>query len=376
MPDRVGVPVFAMSPMNSAASDSIRDILVPPTMPILQAIEVLDRAHKRIILVVDESMTLLGVVTDSNLRHAVLDHLDLARPIADIMRARPVTALDSFSDDQILDLMEATTCYQVPIVDREGRLKGIRFLNDLLQAQRRRGCNTAMLMVGGLGTRLHPMTKQIPKPLLPVGGRPLLFTILDQLLAAGITRIFLSLNYRGDDIRQAVSGEARYAEAVRYVEENDRLGTAGALSLLPERPGQPLLVMNGDLLTKVDFEEMVRFHLHERNVMTVALTTQKVKVPYGVARLEGTRIIEMVEKPEHTHFVNAGVYIIEPYVLDRVPSGTYVDMTTLIDDLIANDLRVGSFPVREYWLDIGTPDQLAKAEREYDTVFGDKSGNG
>lgn len=352
------------------ANERIRDLLMSPETPILEAIEILNAGHKRIALVVDGDLTLLGVVTDSNFRRAILEHLDLSQPVSEIMRRKPVTATPNTTDVELLELMETTTHYQIPVVDGDGRVLDIRFLNDVLNAERQNDVRDAIIMVGGLGTRLYPMTKDTPKPLLPVGGRPLLFTIIDQLLAAGIFRIHLTVNYRSEVVTERVQNEPRYRDHVRFIEESKRLGTAGALSLLKDRPTGPFVVMNGDLLTKVAIDEMVRFHRHERNVMTVALRREKFPIPYGVAEVQGTRILRLVEKPEHTHFINTGVYVMEPYVLDRVPSDTYYDMTTLIGDLLANDLRVGSFPVYEYWLDIGTPSQLEKAREDYDNVFG------
>jgi NDP-sugar pyrophosphorylase family protein len=162
-------------------------------------------------------------------------------------------------------------------------------------------------------------------------------------------------------ITKAIDQQPSFAGKVVYLKENKKLGTAGSLSLLPEQPTVPLVVMNGDLLTKANLSEMMNFHNYEHNVMTVALKEEKVEIPYGVAKLEGTRIIQLQEKPKYIHFINAGIYIIEPFIIDRIPKDTYYDMNTLIEKLIAADLRVGSFPVHEYWLDIGRVVDYEKA---------------
>lgn len=345
----------------------LNSILIPPNMPILEALEVLNSAHKRIVLVVDDERHLLGIVTDSNFRRAILEKISFEEPVSKIMRERPVVASANFTDIQLLKLMETTTHYQIPVLDDGGRLVDVCFLDDLIKSQAE--SSVAIIMAGGLGTRLHPLTENKPKPLLEVGGRPLLFSILDHLVDSGVQKIIVALNFHGDSIREAIGKEDSLSEYVQFVEENKRLGTAGPISLIPEPPSGPFIIMNGDLLTKVAIDEMLRFHRYERNVLTVALREESYEVPFGVARVEGTRILSVDEKPKHTHLINAGIYIAEPYVIDRIPKDTFFDMTNLIDDLIANDLRVGSFPVHEYWLDIGAPEQLDQAQHDYSSVF-------
>jgi dTDP-glucose pyrophosphorylase len=351
-------------------SERLDGILVPPDMQIFNAIEVLNNAHKRIILVVDTEQRLLGVVTDSNIRHAVLYHHDLQRPICEIMRSRPVTCARDASEDEILRLMEQTHCYQIPIVDENSEVVDIRFLDEILRHHVPKQLNTAIILAGGLGSRLAPITKKIPKSLVLVGDKPMLFMILDQLIASGVQLIYLMINYLGGLIKEAVMEVPHYWRRVQFLEEPERLGTAGPLSLIRERPEGPFVVMNGDLLTKVAFDEMLRFHIHEKNVLTMAVRERKYQVPYGVVKLEGTRVLGISEKPEYTDFINAGIYILEPVVLDRVPKKQRWDMPELIDDLIQADLRVGCFPVHEYWIDIGDPNQLERAKKEYPGVFG------
>ena len=350
----------------------LETLLIPASMSIIDAIEVLNNAHKRIVLVVDDSRRLLGVVTDSNIRHALLEQIDMKSPVSQIMRRGPVTVPPSSSDHEIIRLMETTHCMQIPIVDTDGRVVGIKFIEELLKDSGLGEETLAVIMAGGLGTRLRPYTDKMPKSLVPVGERPLLFTIIDQLFGSGIDKICLTLNYRSDDIRRAIDEIPRYQNRVVFVQEGKKLGTAGPMSILPERPQTSFVVMNGDLLTKAPIDEMLRFHRYQRNVMTMAVRETSYQMPYGVAKIEGTRVVEMQEKPSFTHFVNAGIYVVEPYVLDRIPADTYFDMSDLIDGLLAADLRVGSFPVHEYWVDIGSVSQLEKAQEEFPSVFGDK----
>lgn len=345
------------------------DILIGPDTSIDRALTVLNDAHRRIVLVVDGDRRLLGVATDSNFRRAMLERHDFHRPIAEIMTRSPITAVPDMSEPQILHLMERSHCHELPVIDASGKVVDLLSIETMLLRRSEGSPRVAVVMAGGRGERLRPITESIPKPLVEVGGRPILFTILDQLMAAEFGVVYLAVNYMAKAIEQAVALQPAYARLVRYIREEERLGTAGALSLLPEPPSGPITVMNGDLLTAINFPEMMRFHRHEQNALTVALREEKVRIPYGVAQLEGTRIVGMREKPEYTHFVNTGVYVVDPSALALLERGVPTDMTTLIDRTIASGRRVGCFPVHEYWLDIGVPSQLRQADQDYDTVM-------
>lgn len=347
---------------------SIAQIRVSPDLPIIEAVDVLNNGHLRIILIVDSEDNLLGVVADSNIRRAILEKIDFQSPISRIMVTSPVTAKFGTDDQEIQNLMERTGIHEIPLVDDDGRIRGIRLVDEIIQKPSR-GLKVAVIMAGGLGMRLRPLTDNQPKPLLHVGDKPILFTLLDQLVAAEFDPIYLTLNYKADMIIDAVSKVDRYAERVRYIHEKERLGTAGALSLLPERPQQPFLVLNGDLLTKVGLNELLRFHSFERNLITMALKEERFTIPYGVATVEGTRVVSLKEKPDQLAFINAGVYIVDPVILDRIAPEKYLDMPDVVDELISADLRVGSFPIHEYWLDIGQPEQLQAAQAEFAKHF-------
>lgn len=351
-------------------SDFLPNICVSSSMALGEALERLDQGHKRILLVVDVELRLLGVVTDSNFRRAMLARIDFSSPLSTIMTAQPVAATLDMGADEVLALMERTHCHEMPVLDRGGRVVRLLLIEDLLAARTRHRERVAVVMAGGLGERLRPLTDATPKPLLPVGDKPILFTLLDRLLIAEFDRIYITVNYKAEAIVDAVSDVARYRSVTQFVREDQRLGTAGALSLLPERPKTPFIVTNADLLTTVAFDEMLRFHERERNLMTVALREELFTLPYGIATLEGTRITGMLEKPTLTHFINAGVYVLDPAVLDRIPADTHVDAPNLVTGLIAEGRRVGSFPVREYWIDIGLPHQLEQARRDYPAMFG------
>lgn len=350
----------------AALPEHLRRLAVGLDATILDAVTVLNDGHRRIALVVAEDGTLAGVVTDSNLRHAILKRIDFNAPVSEIMVTDPVTVGPDASAEDVLELMRSTTLYQIPVVDADRRLLDIHLLESL-NAQRPE--RVAVVMAGGLGMRLRPLTDNLPKPLLEIGGKPILFILLDQLLSQGFTRIWVTVNYLREKIAEAVAAEPRYKNVVHLVHEEERMGTAGALTLLPERPRNHFLVVNADLLTKVPMGELLRFHHMERNQLTIALKEERFTVPYGVAALEGTRVLRMDEKPSMTFFLNTGVYAVAPEVLDRIPAGQFYDMPDVVNSLLKDSKRVGCFPVHEYWLDIGLPSQLERAGTDYDRHF-------
>lgn len=362
--------------MHRSNDHLIDKLLVHPETPIIDALERLNAAHRRIVLVSGDDRHLLGVVIDSDIRRAVLAHVAFDQPVSTIMVRNPVVARPDMSATDISDLMRRTDCYQIPVVDETGQIVDIWFVDELFKedaptALRPKSIHvdTAVIMAGGLGTRLSPLTDDMPKTLLEVGGQPILFTIVDQLLDSGLTRIYLTVNHLADQIREAVNRVEHLREAITFVQENERLGTAGALSLLPEPLEATFLVMNGDLLTSIAIEEMIDFHAADSNVITMALKSESVEIPYGVVDLEGTQVVGFREKPKMTYFINAGVYVAEPEILEHLPKGERYDMPELINDLLAKKQRVGCFPVHEYWLDIGRPEQLERAHKEFPTVF-------
>lgn len=346
------------------------DIIVGPGVPIIKAVEVLAGAHKRIVLVADDQGGLLGVLADADIRYAILKKIDFQAPVEEIMVTDPITVRDTTPPGDVLRLMEQHQVYEIPVLDDDKRIVGVHLIDKLLtQVPEPRRGGTAVIMAGGLGTRLRPLTDSTPKPLIPVGDRPILFILLDRLIEAEFSTIYITLNYKGEAIREAIAGERRFEGAVTFVEETEPLGTAGALSLIPEAPQDSFLVINGDLLTGVAMKELLHFHAFEENAVTVALKEQRDQSPYGVADLEGTRIVRIQEKPVRTEFINTGLYAVHPSVLDHIPKGQFMNMTDVVDKLLADSHRVGGFPVHEYWLDIGEHKSLKKANEDFPKYF-------
>lgn len=338
--------------------------LLGPETTLENAIATLDREALRIVMVVNAERRLLGTLTDGDVRRALLKHLALDVPVGDVMCATPRTAARSWSRERILADMEKYQLLQLPVVDQEGRVIGLETLHDLLNKRRRD--NPVFLMAGGFGTRLHPLTQNCPKPLLKVGDKPILELILENFINAGFHRFFISTHYMPEMIRQHFGDGSRWGVNIRYIYEEEPLGTGGALGLLPhEEIDQPLFMMNGDLLTTLNFQNLLEFHQDHSGVATMCVREYEHCVPYGVIQSEGHRICSMVEKPVQRFFINAGIYLLSPDLVKSVPAGVRVDMPTLLEREIANGNDVNMFPVHEYWLDIGRMEDFKRAQQEF-----------
>jgi NDP-sugar pyrophosphorylase family protein len=225
-------------------------------------------------------------------------------------------------------------------------------------------------MAGGLGKRLGSLTQSCPKPLLKIGGTPILEIIVNRLAEQGFRKLFISVNYRGEMIEDHFGDGARWTADIQYLREPERLGTAGALSLLPERPPQPFVVMNGDLLTKLNLKHLLDFHREHRAKATMCVREYQFQVPFGVVQADEHRLLGIDEKPTHRFLVNAGIYALDPDVLDLVPKNQMFDMPHLFEKLVATGHETMAFPIREYWMDIGRMDDLEQAASEYCEIFG------
>ena len=336
--------------------------LIQPTASIRDAIEKIDTTGTQIVLVVDADNHLLGTVSDGDIRRGLLSGVSLDQPVDRVMNAHPTVAHKRQSRQSILTLMRNKTLFQIPVIDEDGIVVGLEVLKKLLGHAHN---NWVMIMAGGMGTRLRPHTDNCPKPMLHVGGKPILETILENFIRQDFRRFYLSVNYMADKIIDHFGDGSNWGVEIVYVREQERLGTAGALGLLPASPSEPILVMNGDLLTQVNFNQLLDFHHKHKSFATMAVREYEFQVPFGVVNLDSPRILRIDEKPKHHFFVNAGIYVLDPEALKQVPSSGIFDMTTLFERLIEQQLPTAAFPVREYWLDIGRLDDFERAHVEF-----------
>ncbi|SDX28738.1 nucleotidyltransferase family protein [Paenibacillus sp. CF384] len=349
---------------------AIEDIFVYPATTIIEALHIIDRGSVQIALVVDEEQRLLGTITDGDVRRGILRGIELTSPVSQVMNREPRTAKLDMDRDMMLSIMQYLNLRQFPVLDNDGRVVRLELIDELLQRGKDTKDNWVVIMAGGLGTRLGELTKDCPKPLLRVGAKPILEIILESFVASGFHRFYLSVNYRADMIRDYFGDGTRWGIEIRYLHETKRLGTAGALGLLPEQPNSPIIVMNGDLLTKVNFRQLVDFHLESGSKATMGVREYEFQVPYGVVQVESNRLRSIEEKPVQKFFTNAGIYVLNPEILHKIPQDMYYDMTTLFEETLGNDLTTSAFPIREYWIDIGRLDDFERANGEFLEVFG------
>jgi len=345
----------------------VDDIIVDENSKIINVLHIIDKSSKQLAIVVDKEKKLLGTISDGDIRRAILNNVSLEESVKDIYFKTPTVANINDSRETIINICTSKKIHQIPIVDDKGNLIGLEILDELISKQNKP--NRVVLMVGGLGTRLKPLTNTVPKPMLHVGGKPILETIISKFASYGFVNIVLCVNYKSDIIKEYFGDGSRFGVNIEYVLEEKRMGTAGALSLLTEKPTEPFFVMNGDLLTNVNFEHLLNFHLENSAIATMCVREYDFQVPFGVVELDNGKIKSIKEKPTHSFFVSAGIYMLSPSVLPLIPKDEFYDMPTLFDKMIELEQELVSFPIREYWLDIGRIEEFEKANSEYHEVF-------
>ena len=336
-----------------------KKLAVKSTDSIHDVINMIDKGGAQIALVVDDQDKLLGTVTDGDIRRGILNGVKITESVKRVFNANPITVSSRMSRVSIAKLMRKKYIRQIPVIDNEGKIIRIELLKEVLNQPSYN--NWVVIMAGGLGTRLKPLTNACPKPLLKIGDKPILELLLENLYDYGFNSIYISINYKGQMISDYFGDGSRYGLDVKYLEEDKRLGTAGALTLLPKYPKDPILVMNGDLLTKVNFKQMMDFHQKSKCLATMGVIEFDYQVPYGVVTIKDEIIAEIDEKPSYKFFVNAGIYILHPRLLKGLPINQYYDMPQLFHKHIKKGVKIAAFPIRESWLDIGKPDDLERA---------------
>jgi len=348
-------------------TDQYQHIKLPPDASMREVMASIDKSAKQIALIVDSTDHLLGTVTDGDIRRALLAGMEMSVPAKNFMNANPITGIVDESPALWQRTMQRHSLRHLPLLDATGRFCQLAQLNLPLEPDR---TNTVVLMAGGLGTRLRPLTESMPKPLLAVGDKPIIQTIIENFVDQGFSQFVICINYQGEKIKHFCGNGSRWNANIVYVEEDKPLGTAGALSLLKETPGDAFFVMNADLLTKVDYVRLLDFHKKQGHVASMCIREYRHQVPYGVVKLDEHRIVNVIEKPNYYYYVNAGIYCLSPEVLRYIPKDDYFDMTELFSKLIKLSKCVGSFPLREYWMDVGRMDDFIQADQEYFQQFG------
>ena len=345
----------------------IDEIKINQNASIKEALKVIDKGAIKVAVVLSDDGLLLGMLSDGDIRRALLKGMSLGDSIAGIINKHPVVANINDTKERILELANEKKLHQIPIISN-GKLVGIQDIREFLAPKNKP--NKVILMVGGLGTRLRPLTNDVPKPMLDVGNKPILHTIVENFAKYGYTDIIMCVNYKSEIIKEYFGNGDKFGVKIEYVLESKRMGTAGALSLLQKRPKDDFFVMNGDLLTNVNFEYLHEYHKDSNALASICIRKYEMQVPYGVVNVRANKVTSIEEKPTQSFFVSAGIYMFSPIVLDFIPKGVFYDMPTLFSELLKHDFPIHPFPIREYWLDIGRMDEYRRANDEYEGVFG------
>lgn len=345
------------------SSEPWRDALLAQNSNVQDAIRCLDESGLQIAVVVDADGKMIGTITDGDIRRGLLRGLQLKDSVESIVHGDPLVAPPTLPRDIVLQLMQANKIHQLPIVDEHRRVVGLHVW-DKLQAAPGALPNTMVVMAGGRGTRLRPHTENCPKPMLPVGGKPMLEHIILRASGEGIRHFVLAVHYLGHMIEEHFGDGGRWNVRIDYLREDSPLGTGGALSLLSPRPAHPFLVTNGDVLTDVRYGELLDFHSRQGAVATMAVRSHEWQHPFGVVKTRGMDIVGFEEKPVYRSHVNAGIYVIEPHALDALEPHQHCDMPTLFERLQGSSHRTIVYPMHEPWLDVGRPADLEQARNE------------
>jgi dTDP-glucose pyrophosphorylase len=335
---------------------------IKPDASLLECMRTIHITGAGIALAVDLEYRLIGTISDGDIREALMKGCALDSPASPHVNRNCFHVLPSVSRVEVLDIMQARRFEQVPVVDEHGKVRGLHLLHDILGNIARPNC--AIIMAGGQGTRLQPLTENIPKPMIRVAGRPILERIVLHLVSYGICRIFISVNHLAQVIEDYLKDGSKYGATIAYLREDEPLGSGGAISLLPEIPEHPFIVMNGDLIADVNFADMIEFHSQNDFYATMGVYSYAHQVPYGCVEIKNNRLEGLEEKPVLEKMVNAGIYVLSPQTVSAIPKNICYPITMLFEDAIKNNLACGAFAIEKEWLDIGGPQQLRRARGE------------
>jgi dTDP-glucose pyrophosphorylase/predicted transcriptional regulator len=350
--------------------DRVKKVLISPKINIRQALKHMDLAAEKILFVVNDKNVILGVVTDGNIRRWILRGKSLNQPISKAMYAKPVVLGEDYTIEQAKELMLEKSIECIPVVGKDRTVISAIWWHDLFEKKTKveKKLNLpVVLMAGGAGTRLSPFTKVLPKPLMLIGEKPISELIMDKFVKYGCRNIFMSVNYKSNIIK-AYFDDFEHPYKLQYVRESRPLGTAGSLALLKSKLKSTFFVSNCDILIDADFSDILAFHRHNRNLITIVGSMKHYTIPYGVCRTgKSGKLIGISEKPEYDFLVNTGMYVLEPEVLKLIPRDTACHMTDVIKSCMASGGKVGVYPISEKsWVDIGQLEELKEMLDKYE----------
>ncbi|WP_179233024.1 nucleotidyltransferase family protein [Paenibacillus rigui] len=332
------------------------------------AVEAIDKTGAEIVLVCSGSK-LNGVVTDSDVRRGILRGIKMDDSVKEILNVNFHFASEQDPRESVIHRMIQENIRQMPVLNPMGEVIDLILLKQVMQQAQKVHTTPVLIMAGGLGTRLRPLTAQTPKPMMSIGGKPIMEILIEHLKQEGFRDIYVAVNYRKETIKTFFEHGEAYGVNLHYIEEPERLGTAGAIRLAIEQLTKPFLVINGDILTKANFSQFLKFHRKVQAALTIASVPYDISIPYGVIEVNQHRVTGLTEKPRIQTLINAGIYCVEPQLISFIPENQYFDMTHLIGRLLEQKVPVSSYPLHEYWLDIGKHLDYKKANNDYKTLF-------
>lgn len=335
---------------------------------IRKVITVINEGAIGIAIIVDEDFRLVGTVTDGDIRRGLLAGRNLEDSAELIMNRNSTYCLIDTPNEELLALANEKSISQIPIVTADHRLVAIETAKTLSEKKYSLP-NTVVLMAGGMGSRLLPLTEKTPKPMLNLGDKPILELIIGNFKKYGFTNFILSVNHLSNVIKDHFKDGKDFGVNITYLDEDKRMGTAGALSQLKDKISSPFFVMNADLITNLNLSHLLDYHVANKACATMCVKEHSFVVPYGVIEVEGNKIISLKEKPSHSVFINAGIYVLDPLVIDFIPKDSYYDMPTLFSELVEKNKPAITFPIHEQWIDIGHAENYYKAQALYKDIF-------
>jgi dTDP-glucose pyrophosphorylase len=348
------------------SGEQLRHICLQPEQDIRTALTIISDSGAQIALVTSTDGKLIGTITDGDIRRALLKGSSLDSFVSTVMNVgfESVTE-DSTSSINPIAVIRSKDIRHLPVIDGDGQLVSLYMTFEIAKEAKKNEI-PVVIMAGGLGSRLRPLTETSPKPLLELGGKPILERILITLVTQGFNNFYFSVNYLSDMIENYFGDGHRWNANIRYLHEPSRLGTAGSLGEIEETITTPIIVQNGDLITDFSYQEMVDFHAKSGGMATMGLRTVHTQIEFGVVESDGNKISNIVEKPNLEHLVNAGIYCLSPEVLSRIKRGRYLDMPNLFIDMIDEGKTCSGYNVPGSWLDIGTHAELSRAQALFD----------
>lgn len=345
---------------------NFKNLTIKQDSTIEQALKAISNGNIKIAMVVDGKSKLIGTLTDGDIRRGFLRGLDINSPIKSIVFKKPLVVKKNDIKENIFEIALKKKIYQIPIVDKKFKLIGIHLLDELVESKKKN--NLVVIMAGGRGMRLRPLTKNIPKPMLKIGNKPILQTILEKFIESGYNNFVICVNYKSKVIVDYFGNGKKFGAQIEYIHEKIRMGTVGALSLYKKKIKEPFFVINGDILIDLDFKKMMQFHQENNSKATMSIKEYNITLPYGEVKLKNTNITSIIEKPKHKFFVNTGIYVLDPKCISLIPKKFY-DMTSLFKKMISKKNKVVSYPLGENWIDIGRYGDYKKANLEFSHII-------